>query len=399
MVPNSIWFNVQRSVHELLDHLCVNHTLFRVDAVAPTDRRDMYPVYILEKFCPISHPVIAAIRVLPRNDGRTNEFIEDVVRSARKHSDRFSDKKRIIGHLASPDEPLINLLPTERKDDHSSAIIIGVPTGAVVRPNPRPVFEMFHSFIKEKFKWTTARGRGDQHRFKSEIVSYYDLAHPNDKGLLYDCSTGLFVGKDLLVAAHLWKNEWKGHWDSFWGDIKSNSSDPRNGMIWNRAVESAYDNGRITVYEDEGTLKWHVWDPSLQKIKIAADLMGFPDDKIKAKNFFGDITFGDLEGQSLHFPNDKRPFRRCLCLHAKLTKLAAVERGWIGAAEWDIDSYYSQDHVNLDVAHFLSNVTTQYSEHSSLEVLPEPESNDRLFIRAISLISKNTLVSDEEDEC
>jgi len=98
----------------------------------------MYPVYILETFCPISQAVIAAIWIRPRNDGRSNEFIEDVVRSIRSYRNRFSDKRRLIGHLASPDAPLISLLPTERKDGYSSAIIIGVPTG-VTRPYPKKI--------------------------------------------------------------------------------------------------------------------------------------------------------------------------------------------------------------------------------------------------------------------
>jgi hypothetical protein len=115
----------------------------------------MYPVYIFETFCPISQALIAAIRIRPRNDGRSNEFIEDVIRSIRSYRNRFSDKRRLIGHLASPDAPLISLLPTERKDGYSSAIIIGVSTGVVTRPNPRSIVEISHSFIHEQFQWTT----------------------------------------------------------------------------------------------------------------------------------------------------------------------------------------------------------------------------------------------------
>jgi len=162
------------------------------------------------------------------------------------------------------------------------------------------------------------------------IYSYYEVTHPTNEALAHDCSMGIFIEKELVVAGHLWKAEWKPRWETFWGADSNHASDPRNGILWNRAIESAFASGRITIYEDQGTLKWYVWDPTLRSIKLAADLMGTPENKSPATARFSDTTFGDLEAQPLYFRNEKRPFCHCLCLHAKVTKLAAFERGWQG---------------------------------------------------------------------
>ena len=72
----------------------------------------------------------------------------------------------------------------------------------------------------------------------------------------------------------------------------------------------------------------------------------------------------------MFFLNEARPFRRYLCLHAQVARLAAIERGWEGSEEWELKSYYSDDNVDLNVAHFLSRLSTDYSARSSVEQLP-----------------------------
>jgi len=187
----------------------------------------------------------------------------------------------------------------------------------------------------------------------------------------------------------LFKNEWRSHWTAFWNDSNDKTWDVRNGIIWNYAIESAFDTGRIAVYEENDILKWHILDPSLNKVKLAEELMGTNERRIVARPIFQGMTFADLEAKPLVFLNDNRPFRRCLCLHAQVTRLAAVERGWKGAQDWAVESYYTRDDLDLNVAHFLSQISTiTISARGSIESLPDNPTNDTIFARAEKLIAR-----------
>jgi hypothetical protein len=74
-----------------------------------------------------------------------------------------------------------------------------------------------------------------------------------------------------------------------------------------------------------------------------------------------------------------------------------MENGWDGAVDFDIKSFYSDENVDLEVAHFLSKVSTSFSGRSSIEVLPEPFSNDGLFVRATQIISKTKRSIEDEE--
>ena len=58
VIPTGVLFNSERSISELLDHLCEHHALFRSEAIDPQDRKDMYPVYALDKPLSLDHPVL-----------------------------------------------------------------------------------------------------------------------------------------------------------------------------------------------------------------------------------------------------------------------------------------------------------------------------------------------------
>jgi HNH endonuclease len=253
---------------------------------------------------------------------------------------------------------------------------------------------LFFSFLRERFGWNISRTRGDQHRFKNDLIRFYASQHPSDESLLYDSSLGTFLPKQLVVAGHIFKNEWQEHWIAFWQDEENRTWDPRNGLLWNCAVESAFGMGKICIYEEDGTLKWHVLDPTIKSIKLSEEYMGSQERRLLAQPFLSRITFGDLEGKQLFFRNNNRPFRSCLCLHAKLTHTVAVQKGWKGAAEWDIGSYYTREHLNLDVAHFLSEFSIVRSGRSSIESLPILPGNDAAFATAEELIAKWPLIGD-----
>ena len=82
---------------------------------------------------------------------------------------------------------------------------------AVVHITPQSTMNIIQSFVCERFQWTNKRTRGEQHKFKSDLYSYYEAAHSTNEALAYDCSTGIFIEKKLVIAGHLWKAEWKPH--------------------------------------------------------------------------------------------------------------------------------------------------------------------------------------------
>jgi hypothetical protein len=67
-----------------------------------------------------------------------------------------------------------------------------------------------------------------------------------------------------MVAGYIFKAEWRMHWADFWGDSKSRAWDNRNGIIRNAGIERAFDSGRITIYEKDSVLRFHVLDPHLR---------------------------------------------------------------------------------------------------------------------------------------
>jgi len=174
--------------------------------------------------------------------------------------------------------------------------------------------------------------------------------------------------------------------DRFLERRERHTMDAKNGLLLNFATENAFDAGRIVVYEDAGTLKFHVLDPGLKKFKIV-EYMG--QRKAESHTGLGDIRFGDLEGAAVHFKNDNRPFRRCLCFHAQVSRRVAIESGWEGAEAWDLTSYYSLDDTHLAVAQFLSQMTsTSMNTRISIGPLPDRASNDQVFERARKLVRR-----------
>jgi hypothetical protein len=92
-------------------------------------------------------------------------------------------------------------------------------------------------------------------------------------------------------------------------------------------------------------------------IKITEDFTGSKEKRNSGCSVLKSVAFDDIGGKPLAFLKPNRPFKRCLCLHAKIIRLTVIERSWAGAQEWDIDSSYTRDDLNLDVAKFMSEVS------------------------------------------
>src|SRR5579859_2088285 len=396
VIPSGGLFNTERSISELLDHLCEHYALFRSEAVNPQDRKDLYPVYALEKPLSLDHPVLTAISMLPRNDNRTNEFIRSAIKAGKTFADRFSESLRIIGTIASPEDTIQALMsriqPSHQTlfSDSTTFLVIGIPV-VTIQQGFRLPMSLLSAFLKDKFSYKKPCQRPQQAKFKQDAVAFYACAKIGDKSVLFDAATGLYLPCDLLVAGHIFKHEWRPFWKSFWGDSTERSWDPRNVLILNYAVENAFDQGKIAVYEEDSDLKWHILDRTILKVKIS-EWMGTEANRLLARSVLPDTTFSDLEGTQVQFVGTGRPFRRCLCFHAQVSLVHAIEEHWDGADVWNVSEYYTDDDLDLDVAHFLTQVSTvTASSRASIESFAANTSNDAIFVRAHQMMRRRRL--------
>ena len=353
----------------------------------------MYPVYALDKPLSLDHPVLTAISMLPRNDNRNNEFIRGTIKAGKTFGYRFSESIRIIGTIASPEvtiQELMSRIQPSLISDSTTFLVIGIPV-VIIQQGFRLPMTLLSSFLKDKFSYKKPRQRPQQAKFKEDAVAFYSCAKSGDKSVLFDAATGLYLPRDLLVAGHIFKHEWRPFWKSFWGDSTERSWDPRNALILNYAVENAFDQGKIVVYEENGDLKWHILDRKILKVKIS-EWMGSEANRLLARSVLPDTTFADLEGTNVQFLGTGRPFRRCLCFHAQVSLVHAIEEHWDGANDWNVSEYYTDDDLDLEVAHFLTQVSTvTASGRASIESFGANTSNDAIFVRAHQMIRRRRL--------
>ena len=123
-----LWFNVDRTVSELLDHLCEFSATFRSEAIDPESRVDAYPVYYLQTPAGLDHPVLKAIMILLRNDTRTNTFVASTIKGSKSFADIFSLTYFLIGKPASRDQRVKDILHPQLvglSNNEFTSIIIG----------------------------------------------------------------------------------------------------------------------------------------------------------------------------------------------------------------------------------------------------------------------------------
>ena len=75
-----------------------------------------------------------------------------------------------------------------------------------------------------------------------------------------------------------------------------------------------------------------------------------------------DTTFKELNGKSLVFSNDIRPFKRCLSFHALQAFARAKEEGWL-PDDFKLDKDVSLDYMTDDGKTWYKNVH-QWFEHA-----------------------------------
>jgi hypothetical protein len=100
--------------------------------------------------------------------------------------------------------------------------------------------------------------------------------------------------------------------------------DLRNGLLLYKPVEKAFDAAKLCIeVNPEGKMTFHLFDEDLRDLELAdyacrlRKQANCGDRRLEAEEDLH-ITFGDLDGQEVYFPNgvEMRPSKRLLAVHA-----------------------------------------------------------------------------------
>ena len=102
---------------------------------------------------------------------------------------------------------------------------------------------------------------------------------------------------------------------------------PENMLLLHDHVESKYDTGQLLIEYDESSQNFicRILD---QRIANQAIFLN-PDPEADP------VTFGEYDGQALHFPSASRPLKRLIRFRAIVNRLVAIDRGYIQAQDYE----------------------------------------------------------------
>ncbi|KAK0712628.1 hypothetical protein B0T26DRAFT_714791, partial [Lasiosphaeria miniovina] len=180
-----------------------------------------------------------------------------------------------------------------------------------------------------------ARKRSEQSKFKDDLIQFYGAAttKPNKPKIIvtvHDSATGYEFIKSGVTAAHLFP--YKLGPDVlvalFGEDVESELMTSRNGLPLQPHVESALDDGAISIVPDlpdnpttEQVADWERNEPKIYRWRIidedaeSLNTVIIPKGHNAPEDGHGapkDITIRNLDGQRLSFKNDDRPRARYL---------------------------------------------------------------------------------------
>jgi hypothetical protein len=167
-------------------------------------------------------------------------------------------------------------------------------------------------------------GEGD---FEDPLKEAYGFSY-KDKSDLWDMATGEYFRPGCVIAAHIFQYRWRRYLSTFSG--LTNIHDVRNGLFLYMPVEWAFNRAKLFIQVNKtGALTFRLLDQGLRDVKLAdkaSELVRMEGERERApvgRGVTHQTTFGDLDGQDVHFPpNSKmRPSKRLLALHAYATWL------------------------------------------------------------------------------
>jgi hypothetical protein len=184
--------------------------------------------------------------------------------------------------------------------------------------------------------------------------------------------TEIELPSQTVIGAHLFKSMWANDCKERLGFDDINS--PRNGMLWFKPLEYAFDNSHICYHFEVQTETFHmkILDPRLRGMTfreyINAEnemdsnlllrtrdkwLMELSKKPNKAqdieKNMAAvdnllsllDVRIDSFEGKTFMVAEEKC-YSRCLSFQASMARLLAIENGWITKEEMDSPGMFSE---------------------------------------------------------
>ncbi|GFH21728.1 uncharacterized protein HaLaN_19088 [Haematococcus lacustris] len=127
------------------------------------------------------------------------------------------------------------------------------------------VLPMLMVHLKKQFAPPTTASRGSNASFRQSLLQFYGVAL--DKGKLRCMVLNELLPKEFICAGHLLARSLKDYARPMLG--VSDISDPRNGLLWNSAIEEAYELQKICFsYVRACIFRLHVVDKKLMHIKL-----------------------------------------------------------------------------------------------------------------------------------
>ena len=145
---------------------------------------------------------------------------------------------------------------------------------------------------------------------------------------LDDMATGEKFRHASVIGSHIFQCRWRRALPflTSFTDI----DDPRNGLLLYKPVEDAFDRARLCIEVKDEKMTFRILDKTLRKKKLACraeELRSTSSVKIPSTPLKDTLqtTFGDLDGQELHFPEGSsiRPSKRLLALHSRASWIFA----------------------------------------------------------------------------
>ena len=141
---------------------------------------------------------------------------------------------------------------------------------------------------------------------------------------------------------------------------------PANMLLLHDNVETKYDCGQLLIEYENSSQNFicRILDKSIANEYI------FLEPK--------PVTFGQYDGQVLHFPSTSRPLRRLIRFRAIVNRLVAIERGYINAGDYqhlmDSDDWSPGANGNFDaIIDWNSKIPIDSHLYVNTAIFPEPE--------------------------
>jgi len=173
---------------------------------------------------------------------------------------------------------------------------------------------------------TTDRTVSDSTEIRHAAVAYYGLKARKHCQIL---------GTDTkhVLNAHIWPHH--NSENMILVDLKpSDVNSPKNILRLHKNIERCFDHKQLTfVQSGNDSFYLKLLDPDF-KTTVLVDT---------------NVTFGDIDGYQLHFPNEKRPWRRLLATHSIIALKHARDKGWLPDYELSLEEIDAQERMGYSL--------------------------------------------------